>query len=157
LINDSFKKLKNLKWEIKCKGITELAEMNITEAVDEIIAMPSKTRKKTLKITAVNACIKLAGTRSIDRLAKYRYPIDDWTQINIINAFKNYDVGDIEGIELLLDSQNATVVSLGLKIIKELKLTQKLSYVEQLADNAPNALIQYEAQSVLQALNSLTI
>lgn len=157
LINDSFKKLKNLKWEIKCKGITELAEMNITEAVDEIIAMPSKTRKKTLKITAVNACIKLAGTRSIERLTKYRYPIDDWTQINIINAFKNYDVGDIEGIELLLDSQNATVVSLGLKIIKELKLTQKLSYVEQLADNAPNVLIQYEAQSVLQALNSLTI
>lgn len=157
LINDSFKKLKSLKWEIKCKGITELAEMNITEAVDQIITMPSKTRKKTLKITAVNACIKLDGTKSIERLIKYRYPIDDWTQINIIHAFKKHDMDDIKGIELLLESQNTTVIALGLKLIKEMKLTQKLSFVKQLADNAPNALIQYEAQSVLQALNSLKI
>jgi hypothetical protein len=157
LINDSFKKLKSLKWEIKCKGITELAEMNITEAVDQIITMPSKTRKKTLKITAVNACIKLDGTKSIERLIKYRYPIDDWTQINIIHAFKKHDMDDIKGIELLLESQNTTVIALGLKLIKEMKLTQKLSFVKQLADNAPNALIQYEAQSVLQVLNSLKI
>lgn len=156
LINDSFKKLRSLKWEVKCKGITELAEFNITEAVDQIITMPSRSRKKTLKITAVNACIKLAGTKSIEKLTEYRYPIDDWTQINIINAFKKHDLGDTKGIELLLGSQNTTVVSLGLKLIKELKLTQKTPYVTQLADNAPNIIIQYEAQSVLLALNSLT-
>lgn len=152
LINDSFKKLKSRKWEIKCKGITELAEMNITEAVDQIITMPSKTRKKTLKITAVNACIKLAGTKSIERLTAYRYPIDDWTQINIINAFKKHDLGDTKGIELLLDSQNTTVVSLGLKLIKELKLTQKIPYVAQLADRTSNTVIKYEAQNLLQSL-----
>ena len=152
LINDSFKKLKSRKWEIKCKGITELAEMNITEAVDQIITMPSRTRKQTLKITAVNACIKLAGTKSIERLTAYRYPIDDWTQINIINAFKKHDLGDTKGIELLLDSQNTTVVSLGLKLIKELKLTQKIPYVAQLADRTSNTVIKYEAQNLLQIL-----
>jgi hypothetical protein len=155
LINKSFKKLKSRKWEIKCKGITELAEMNITEAVDQIITMPSRTRKQTLKITALNACIKLAGTKSIEKLTAYRYPIDDWAQLNIINAFKKHDIGDVKGVELLLESQNTTVISLGLKLIKELKLTQKLSYVAQLADSSPNISIQYEAQSVLQALNSI--
>lgn len=151
LINDSFKKLRSLKWEVKCKGITELGEMNVTEAFDKIITF-SKARNKTLKITAVNACIKLAGTKGIVHLAEHPYPIDEWTQLNIIAAFKKHDIGDTKGVELLLESQNTTVVALGLKLIKELKLTQKVPYVAQLAERAPNLLIQYEAQSVLQAL-----
>lgn len=152
LINDSIKKFKSLKWEVKCKGITELAEMNVVEAFDKIITF-SKARNKTLKITAINACIKLAGVKGIIHLTEHPYPIDDWTQLNIIAAFKKHDIGDTKGVELLLESQNTTVVSLGLKLIKELKLTQKLSYVAQLAEKAPNVLIQYEAQSILQALN----
>jgi hypothetical protein len=152
LINNSFKKLKNYKWEIKCKGITELAEMNITDAFDNIVTI-SKSKNKTLKITAINACIKLVGIKGIIHLTEHLYPIDDWTQINIISAFKKHDIGDIQGVEYLLESKNTTVVALGLKLIKELKLTQKLSHVAQLAERAPNTLIQYEAQSVLQALN----
>ncbi|KUJ63548.1 hypothetical protein AR687_02350 [Flavobacteriaceae bacterium CRH] len=151
LINDSLKKLKNLKWELKCKGITELAELNITDAFKSIIKV-SKGRNKTLKITALNAGIKLAGTKGIIHLTKHTHPIDDWTQINIINAFKKHDIGDTEGVELLLESQNTTVVTLGLKLIKELKLTQKIPYITQLVNRAPNTLIKYEAQNVLQLL-----
>jgi len=44
------------------------------------------------------------------------------------------------------------VITLGLKLIKELKLTQKLPFIVQLAAKAPNTLIQNEAQNVLQAL-----
>lgn len=151
LMNDSLKKLKNLKWDIKCKGITELAEMNVYEAFDTIIIF-SHARNKILQITAINACIKLAGTKGIVHLSEHANPIDDWTQVNIIHAFKKHDVGDTKGIELLLESQNTTVVALGLKLIKELKLTQKLTYVEQLADRASNTVVKYEAQNVIQAL-----
>ncbi|PXY43302.1 hypothetical protein [Flavobacterium hydrophilum] len=151
LINSSFKKLKNRKWEVKCKGITELAEMNITDSFDTIVTI-SKSKNKTLKITAINACIKLGGTTGIIHLTEHPYPIDNWTQLNIINAFKKHDIGDTQGVEYLLESKNTTVVSLGLKLIKELKFTQKLSHVEELAEKAPNILIQYEAQSVVQAL-----
>ncbi|WP_269234993.1 hypothetical protein [Flavobacterium flavigenum] len=151
LINTSFKKLKSHKWEVKCKGITELAEMNITEAFDTIISI-SKSKNKTLKITAINAAIKLEGIKGIIHLTEHPYPVDDWTQLNIINAFKKHDIGDVQGVEYLLESKNSTVVALGLKLIKELKLTQKLHHVEQLTEKAPNTFIQYEAQSVLQAL-----
>lgn len=151
LIKDSFKKLKNLKWEVKCKGITELSEINCTEAFDKIIKA-SKGRNKILKITAVNAAIKLGGTKSIMYLTRYSYPIDNWTQINIINAFKKHDIGDTTGVELLLESQNTTVIALGLKLIKELKLTQKIPYLTKLIANTPNTLIKYEAQNVLQIL-----
>ncbi|RZJ52204.1 MAG: hypothetical protein EOO44_12570 [Flavobacterium sp.] len=156
LINKSLTKLKNLKWEVKCKGITELAEMNVTDAFESILNV-SKGRNKTLKITALNACIKLAGTKGIVHLTEHPYPIDDWTQINIINAFKKHDIGDTKGVELLLESQNTTVIALGLKLIKELKLSQKVPYVAQLAAKAPNTFIQYEAQNVLQVFNSLTL
>jgi len=151
LIKDSFKKLKNLKWEVKCKGITELSEINCTDAFDKIVKA-SKGRNKILKITAVNAAIKLGGTKSIMYLTRYSYPIDDWTQINIINAFKKHDIGDTTGVELLLESQNTTVIALGLKLIKELKLTQKIPYLAKLIANTPNTLIKYEAQNVLQIL-----
>ena len=151
LIKDSFKKLKNLKWEIKCKGIKELAEINCIEAFGKIIKA-SKARNKVLKITAINASIKLVGTKSLNYLTEHPYPIDDWTQINIIDAFKKHDVGDIQGVELLLESRNTTVISLGLKLIKELKLTQKIPYVTNLAACAPTTLIKYEAQNVIQIL-----
>ncbi|MEL1242481.1 hypothetical protein [Flavobacterium flavipallidum] len=151
LTNDSYKKLKSLKWEVKCKGITELAQFNIVEAFDKIISA-SKDRNKTLKLTAINACIKLEGTRSIIHLTEHPYPIDNWTQLNIIGAFKKHDIGDIQGVEFLLESQNTTVVALGLKLIKELKLTQKVPFVTQLVAKAPNTFIKSEAQSVLLTL-----
>ncbi|MET3029456.1 hypothetical protein ABXT06_22465 [Flavobacterium sp. UW10123] len=153
LIKDSFKKLKSLKWEVKCKGITELSEFNIREAFDQIIVY-SKARKKTLKIVAINAAIKLEGTESIKYLVEHSDPIDDWMQLNIIGAFKKHDVGDTVGIEHLLESQNTTVIALGLKLIKELKLSQKLPYVVHLADNTSNTIIKYEAQSILQTLTA---
>ena len=81
-------------------------------------------------------------------------PIDDWMQLNIIGAFKKHDIGDTEGIEHLLESQNTTVIALGLKLIKELKLTQKLPYVVHLADNTSNTVIKYKAQSLLQTLTA---
>jgi hypothetical protein len=151
LINDSYKKIKSSKWEINCKGITELAEMNITNFFDNIITI-SKAKNKTLKITALNACVKLAGVKGIIHLKEHLYPIDDWTQVNIINAFKKHDIGDIEGIEFLLESQNTTVIALGLKLIKELKLSQKMPHVEQLVSRTSNKFIKYEAQNVMQTL-----
>lgn len=153
LIQDSFKKLRNLKWEVKCKAITELAEMNITKAFGSIITV-SKARNKTLKITALNACIKLGGVKGITHLTEHPYPIDDWTQVNIISAFKKHDIGDTKGVEFLLESQNTTVVTLGLKLIRELKLTQKIPYVAELAARTPHTLIKYEAQNVLQTLTA---
>lgn len=151
LIKDSFKKLRSLRWEVKCKGITELSEINCADAFDKIIKA-SEGGNKVLKITAVNAAIKLGGTKSLPYLTKHPYPIDEWTQINIIHAFKKHDIGDSKGVELLLESQNTTVIALGLKLIKELKLTQKIPYLTKLVANAPNTLIKYEAQNVLEQL-----
>jgi hypothetical protein len=153
LIRNSFKKLKSNRWEINCKGITELSEMNITKAFPSMVKL-SKARNKTLKITALNACIKLNGTRGILHLIDHNDPIDDWTQVNIIHAFKKHDIDDTKGIELLLESNNTTVATLGLKLIKELKLSQKAPFVAQLAAGTHNNLLKFEAQNVLQVITA---
>ena len=153
LIHDSFKRLKSRRWEVKCKGIKQLAEMNISKASPSLIKL-SHSRNKTLKITAINACIKLNGTQGITHLVNHKDPIDNWTQLNIIDAFKKHDINDTEGIELLLFSKNSSVISLGLKIMQSLYLPEKANHIHELIGNAPNTLIQFEAQNVLKILTT---
>ena len=151
LISDSFDKLKHRKWEVKCLGINELAEMNVQRAFPVFVQL-SKQRNKILKIRAISACIKLNGTEGITHLVNHRYPIDNWVMINIIHALKNHDADTTKGIELLLTSKNSTVVSLGLKIIQALNLHDKAHHVLELTKTAPNAGIRFEAMNLLQVL-----
>ena len=51
---DSFKKLKNRRWEVKGKAITELAEMNVENAFGILMSL-SQSRNNILKATALNA------------------------------------------------------------------------------------------------------
>jgi len=151
LINDSLKKIQSHRWEIQCKGINELAELNIEDAFDEIIQLAATTNV-TLKITALSASIKLGGSKGVKHLIQQTDPIDNWMQVNIIAAFKKHNIDSIEGIELLLKSVNQTVVLLGLKLIKELKLTQKVVFVQKLVAETGSKELQLEAQNVVKAL-----
>lgn len=148
LINDSFEKLKNRHWEIKCKGIKELAEMNITKAFNSLVKI-SKTKHKTLRITALNACIKLNGTNGITHLIDHKDPIDIWTQLNILNTFKKGNIENTNGIEVLLISKNPTVVSLALKLIQTLYLSQKAPSVQQLIATTNSEILKNEALAVI--------
>ena len=155
LMADSFKKLKNRRWEVKGKAITELAEMNVENAFGILISL-SQSRNKILKATALIACIKLNGTNGILHLTSHPDPIDEWTQINIINALKKRDIEDTQGIELLLESKNSTVIRLGLKIISTLHLSNKAGFISELIENAPSNAIKFEAQAVMEAFTTNT-
>jgi len=152
LIKDSFEKLKNPNWEIKCKGIMEVSEMNIYKSFDSLVKI-SKSKNKILKITALNACIKLNGTNGILHLINHKHRFDTWTQINIIDALKRGNIEDTNGIERLLTSKNKSVVSLGLKIIQSLKLSENLVFIEDLIRTSRSQSIQKEARAVLENIS----
>ena len=154
LMTDSFNKLKSNHWEIKCKGIKELAEMNVSKAF-EIMVKISKSNNRILKITALNACVKLNGTNGIIHLIKHKYRFDAWTQLNIIDAIKQGDICDTNGIELLLTSQNKSVISLGLKIIQTMQLSQNIPFVQEVIDNTTSDSIRKEAQNVIKVLHAV--
>lgn len=131
LIKDSFKKLKSRKWEVKCQGIEELAEMNVSKVFDVLIKI-SKTKHKTLKLIALKACIKLNGTNGLLHLVDHVDPIDEWVQLSIIESIKKRDIQDTQGVEKLFQSKNKSVVMLGVKITKSLNLTKNLGPMKTL-------------------------
>lgn len=153
LLKDSFKKIKDKKWEIKCQGIEELSQMNISKAYDVFVKL-SKSKNKILKITALKGCIKLNETKGISQLINHEEVLDDWTQLNIIDAIRIGDVMKINGIELLLTSRNESVVSLGLKIIQTFFLSQKECFIQEVIDTTNNLIIKDEASKVLNYLHS---
>jgi|GEM_PF-472697 len=155
LMKNSIGKLKSQKWEVVCAGIQELAEMNVTKVFPALVKI-SKTRNKIVKITALKACAELNGNKGILHLKDHNDPIDMWTQVNIINAFKRNYVENDEDVELLLESENSTVVSLGLKIIHTLELANKLPFVTHLTEHSPNDAIRFEAQELLRFLTTKT-
>lgn len=151
LINDSYKKLNSEEWQIKCKGIKELAEMNVSEAFGALVKM-SKSSNKILTIVAINACIKLNGSNGIRHLARHKHSFDLWTQLNILNALKLGNLAQIQGLEYLLTSKNNSVVSLGLKAISSFNLSEKAVYVQELIDDTTNEEILAEAKIVLNRI-----
>ncbi len=151
LLNDSYKKLNSEEWQIKCKGIKELAEMNVTEAFGALVKM-SKSSNKILTIVAINACIKLNGSNGIRHLARHKHSFDLWTQLNILDALKHGNLAHIQGLEYLLTSKNNSVVSLGLKAISSFNLSEKAVYVQELIDDTTNEEILAEAKIVLNRI-----
>jgi hypothetical protein len=153
LLNDSLKKLNDKRWELKCKGIEELSEMNIYEEYDSFIKL-SESKNKILKITAIKGCIKLNETKGITHLINHKEVLDNWTQLNIIETIKSGNLEKIAGIELLLSSENESVVSLGLKIIQTLFLSQNEPFVQELIDSTNNLALKNEASKVMNYLQS---
>ncbi|WP_214161512.1 HEAT repeat domain-containing protein [Litoribacter ruber] len=153
LIRDSFKKIKSLNWAKKCLGIEELAEMQVTQAFDTLVEL-SKSSVRPLKIAAIRGCIKLNGTQGLVHLVKHKDPIDTWTQLSIIHALKKGDIETTKGIEKLLTSSNKSVVSLGLKVIQALKLSDNFPAVIQLHSKTQSDLIKSEASRVMAKLEN---
>ena len=151
LINDSYQKLNSEEWQVKCKGIKELAEMNVQEAFEALVGM-SKSSNKILTIVAINACIKLNGTNGIRHLSRHKHNFDFWTQLNILDALKQGNLTQIQGLEYLLASKNKSVVSLGLKAISSLNLSEKAQYIQLLIEDTSDAEILVEAKDVLDRL-----
>jgi hypothetical protein len=112
----------------------------------------SKSSNKTLTIVAINACIKLNGSNGIRHLSRHKHSFDLWTQLNILDALKQGNLAHIQGLEYLLTSKNNSVVSLGLKAISSLNLSEKAQHVQELIDETTNEEILKEAKDVLNRL-----
>lgn len=153
LITDSFRKLKDPHWEINCQAIEELSEMNVTTVFDHLVDS-SKSANTTVKIAAIKGCIKLNGTKGLTHLIRHKVPMDQWTQLAIIHALKKGDIEQTEGIDLLLCSKNPTVVSLGLKIIQTLKLSQYSVDILRMMNHTENVALKEEARNVLSKIKS---
>lgn len=153
LASCSLRKLSRLDWSLRCKGMEELAEMNMAEAFPALTKL-SATGNSTVRITALNACIKLNGTRGILHLADQQQPLDAWTRLNIVNAIRHSGAEELQGIDKLLESTNETVVSLGLNLVESFSLIAYVPAVERFIRRGDFPLLQAAAQQTLNKITS---
>lgn len=151
LASFSLKKLRARDWSVRCKGMEELAEMNMADAFPTLVKM-SESGNSTVRITALNACIKLNGTQGILHLADQQKPLDAWTRINILNAIRLSGADELQGIDRLMESGNETAASLALSLIASFSLEAYTPAVEQFLSRGNFPALELEARQTLQTL-----
>ena len=143
----SLHKLKNYRWYIKAKGIQELADMNITEACDEIEKYINHP-KSLLRTEAQTAMVKLANFDALRFLDETTYPISEWLQLKFLHILANKEVKTLPDFSHWLRSTNDTVVIFTLKLIRHFQSIQ-------LSDDVVKALAHKNLNVRIAAVETL--
>lgn len=116
LINDSYNKLKNGQWSVKCEAIRELAQMNVTSSYS-LIAQYVNASNLTLRQEAITAIIKLIGLKGLSFLNDYEELLTDWIQLNLISIIKNhFPTTDEPYYNSFIESPNKSVALFGKRL-----------------------------------------
>lgn len=116
LIDDSYKKLQYGQWSVKCEGIRELAEMNVTSSYS-LIAPYVSAPNLTLRQEAITAIIKLIGLKGLSFLNDYTELLTDWIQLNLISIIKHhFPTTDEPYYNSFIDSPNKSVALFGRRL-----------------------------------------
>lgn len=157
LIQLSYSKIRNRKWEIKCAGIQELGEMEIKKAVP-VILEHTRSGNDTLKMVALIEVIHLSGLKGLSLLQDYTEPLNDWIQLNLLESIKEANISEVPDFGYLLGSTNDTIVVFGLRLITLFHQSHHLGKVQYLKNTSSRkinmqASIAYQRLSVTSAGN----
>ncbi len=113
----SLNKLKSWRWYIKAKGIQELADMDYTDANEEIKKY-SNHAQALLRTESQTALVKLANFDALRFLDNTTYPISEWQQLKFLHILSNKEISSLPDFSIWLKSTNDTVVIFALKLIR---------------------------------------
>lgn len=151
LIRLSFQKLRNRRWYIKCFGINELSDMNIKKMYPVILEL-TKAKQNPLKIVALIAIINLKGMGALQILSYYEDHLNDWIQLNLLEAIKKSDRDDVPDFGYLLSAKNPSIIVLGLRLIAYFNQAQHLQTVHNFQQNMYSEYIKRQAKKTLEDL-----
>ena len=115
LNKDSFKKLHNIKWHIKAKGILELGMMEQIKYVKEIFRLTNDANE-LVRNEAQCALVSFYGFPGLRFLNVTEYPISQWQQIQLLNKLNDVKPENFDAIKKWLQSPNESVVTFSLKL-----------------------------------------
>ncbi|MEE4175963.1 MAG: HEAT repeat domain-containing protein [Bacteroides sp.] len=108
LYKDSMRKVNSGRWNIKAKGFSELAQMDVKDA-NRNIANYINSKNKILRIESQVALVKLNEEDPLGFLDELKYELTEWEQINILNTL-NYHQIKIDSFDRWMNSENDSVV-----------------------------------------------
>lgn len=153
LVNVSFAKLKAKSWNLKCEGIRELSQMDIKESYDEIYKY-TFSEFNTLKLEAFVGAVRLKGLKGLNTLTDHNEPLNDWIQLNILNAIKNSDYGSFPDSDRFLNSSNECIVIFGLRLISLYNQSNYYEQIKKIMLSASSERIKKQAVKTIERLSS---
>ncbi|MEO6454664.1 MAG: HEAT repeat domain-containing protein [Ginsengibacter sp.] len=115
LDKDSFRKLNNMKWHIKAKGIQELGIMGQIKYAKEIFWLTNNA-KEHVRNEAQSALVSFYGFSGLRFLDLTEYPISQWQQIQLLNKLHHVKPANFDALQKWLQSPNESVVIFSLKL-----------------------------------------
>lgn len=148
LVNYATSKLKSNRWEVIAKGIRELAQFEIKDALDGVmnhLDHPKKEVRKEIQMYLV----KLFRFDGLEFLNILTNQLSEWDQIQLLEILQKFENQQIPDITKWLESPNNSVVSFSLKLAKIYNQYEAREYII--------SLLYHPVQEIrLDSINVLT-
>jgi len=128
LADFSYKKVKSRGWVDIVEGIRVLSVLNVHEAfivIRMLLAHPSNYVKKEAFI----GLITLKGLKGLEEFSLPEIVIDDWTQSCILYQLRIRHFNSFDGIHHLFESENDSLVLLGVRIADYFQLHEHYEFI----------------------------
>jgi hypothetical protein len=112
---DSFRKLHELKWHIRAKGIRELGIMEQTKYRKEIFWL-ANDKHELVRNEAQCAMVGFFGWAGLSFLNVIEHQMSQWHQIQLLNKLTDVKPDTFEEIKSWLESSNESVIMLAIKL-----------------------------------------
>lgn len=124
-----YKKLKSTHWVEVVEGIRVLTVLNVHESF-QLIKLLLDHPSNYVKKEAFIGLIALEGTEGLERFTLPKIVIDDWTQSCIIYQLKINHFNTFDKLNLLLESENDSLVILGARIVDYFQVQEYYQVVQ---------------------------
>ena len=135
LTKESFDKLKDLRWEIQIKALTELTKMDIT--ISDVTILPlTNSLKPELRAAARNAYVQLSKNEPFKFFDIATEPLLPWDQLElfkIITTTKDIPIPNFS--RWVSYSENKSIISFCLKLISHYDQRTAIPAVMGILDN----------------------
>lgn len=144
----SLKKLDSMNWSAKCEAIRELSEMKYLDAFPYLEALAHASRH-TLRIEAMTGMIRMKGVEALSSLAEFKGYLHDWAIANILHTLKEQKGVSFEQVKFLLESENPSLIKLGLILCHSFDLPLHQELLMQISNTENQGLIDQFVQKYI--------
>lgn len=139
LSKDSIIRLQHRRWDIKAKGLREIALMNLREAYDAVIPFIS-SKNEILRYEARVTVMKLSITDPLSFLDKETEWLSEWDQATIYTMLRKMPDSAIPDFSRWLNSKNSSVVAFAISMIGTYHQHKAVPQLIGLLDNVDERL-----------------
>lgn len=152
----SERKLNSRKWDSIISGIREVSMTNVQSALPKLKKLLHH-KKLLVRKEAFVGMLTLSGTPVLSSIKLPDFLIDDWTQSCILHNLSLKQQTSFEGLEVLLESDNESLVLLGFRIIEYFQLYSYYGLVSQYDKSFTSRRMQSAVTSIQNRVNAQLI